>query len=381
MNAPTLIIFIDSFPFLFLGKTQFLSSFPLQYQVTPGFGYSINLQAVIFTGKTPDELGYFCEWSYDPARSKFRNWKGLCSLINPVKNIYYIDRIFHRIIGKFTGPIGNIPFAYLPFLQKVPADVFQNSFQGKSMFHDFPEIKLASFQKYKHLPCGESDKSVFEETLCLIDEYRCIVATFVGLDGIAHVFGMDSLEYQKRIQELDAWIFALTDKFLGKNPGGSVAIVSDHGMAPVYSGVSIDIEKKFGKPDPQKYIYFVDSTLLRVWTCNDTISKEIKNYLHELTSGQLITDEERRAFGLTNPSIGSLIFQINENMLFNPSFWGRGLSKAMHGYHPKLESQKGICLISRGKDNFENSKPIIKENKTVDLYVILHDLLAGTYNA
>lgn len=375
MNDGTLIFFIDSFPFYALAQTEYLSQFPLQYKVTPGFGYSINLQAEIFSGKTPDELGFFCQWQYAPDRSRLRNWKPFFRLISLVRSIYYADRVLHKVIQKCTGPIGNLPFAYLPFLQDVPADVFEEGFQSSSLFTEFPHIKLISYRQYSHMPFGKKDEGVYEGTLNAIGTGENIVATFVDLDGLAHRCGINSVIYQKRIKELDGWIYRLSELFFQKNPQGTVVVVSDHGIAPVTSGVNLELEKIFGKPSSKRYFYFLDATILRIWSFERSIFREIESFLNEVPEGCVVSDEERRSYGLTELSLGNLIFQLNEELMFQPSFWGRGLSHAMHGYHPRFESQKGIFLINKGNRADNASIALAQEKRTTEIYQILYSLI------
>ena len=52
MTSPVLLIFIDSFPYYYLENTKYMSVFETVAKVIPGFGYSINCQAEIFSGKT-----------------------------------------------------------------------------------------------------------------------------------------------------------------------------------------------------------------------------------------------------------------------------------------------------------------------------------------
>jgi len=370
-----LIIFIDSFPFYNLNRTEYLNSFPIRYKVTPGFGYSINIQAEIFSGKSPDKLGYFCQWGYSPSGSDFKKWGPLFQVINPVRNFYYLDRLAHRVIGKFTGNIGNIPFSYLPSMKKVSADVFEKGFQSQCLFTDFPSIKLISFREFSHLPVHERDRGVFEKTLQSIPDHQYIVATLVDLDGLAHQNGIDSPIYQKRLTELDEWIYSLSEPFFKKNPQGTIVVVSDHGIAPVRSGVNLELEKKFGKPSPKKYFYFVDATILRIWGFDDMLVKEMESFLKDTQAGSLLTDEERKAFGLTDPSLATLIFQLNEQLMFSPSFWGRGRSHAMHGYHPELESQKGVCLVLQREKISGEPSSTLSEIRTTKVYQILYNVL------
>jgi len=372
-----LIIFIDSYPYNILQRTGYFENFTIRRKMNPGFGYSINLQAEIFTGKCPDDLGYFCEWRYSPQDSRFARWKAPFNLLRPSRRFYYLDRIAHRALGKFFGNIGTIPFSYLPYLCKVPGDVFQNNFGHASLFTAFPSIKLISFRDFKHLPSSQKDIGVYQGVLQAIPHYNNIVATLVDLDGLAHGHGIDSEIYLEHLQKLDSWINTLSEKFLKLYPKGSVIIVSDHGIAPVSHGLDPAIEKNFGRPALKRYYYFVDATILRIWTFDPILRQEMHNYLDTCSEGSPLTDSERRDYGLAHAGHGDLIFQLKEEVMFQPSFWGKGLSHAMHGYHPSCERQQGIFLIRSEKKEAVPGLPV-RAIRTTESFSILHEMVYRT---
>ena len=53
-----------------------------------------------------------------------------------------------------------------------------------------------------------------------------------------------------------------------------------------------------------KYLYFIDSTYMRVWVKNKNMMKEFEEYLSTREFGELLTEQQRKEFGLTNREFG-----------------------------------------------------------------------------
>jgi len=350
-----------------------MSKFETIAKITPGFGYSVNCQAELFTGKTPDELGYFCEWTYEPIHSPFQKLKPIFYLLDPVKRIYYLDRFFHRLLGKFVGDVKNIPFKYLCKMVKNGRSVFFNDLDDCLL--NLPGIKKIFSTHYNYLPMEKVDYEVYKTALGAIDEnkWTSFVISLTKLDAVGHWQGVGSPRYDQKIAELDQWVQNLRNKYLAKNKDGKVVVISDHGMANVKGGRRVDLERNFGKPSDKTYYYFLDGTILRIWIFNDKLRTCIENYLENLNIGKIITSKKRKEYGLTNNQFGHIIFVINEGLMFCPGFWGKRLSKGMHGYHPELESQKGILLYSDYDKNISH-----KDIRSVKVYSFLRDCIFKT---
>ena len=73
---------------------------------------------------------------------------------------------------------------------------------------------------------------------------------------------------------------------------------------------------------PEILIYiFLDSTFLRIWSKDNRLLMEIKEFLSTLNSGHLIDEQERIKYGVTNREFGDLIFRAEEGVMFFPNFW------------------------------------------------------------
>ncbi|MDI6783294.1 MAG: alkaline phosphatase family protein [bacterium] len=355
-----LIIFIDSLPYSYALQMPIAKRFPTQLPLTPGFGYSINIQAELFAGKTPDELGYLSEWTYARTDSPFWKYRYLFRCLSPCSTIYILDRIMHRLGNKIFGTIWNIPFRYLPQMKSQP-DIFSTGFQAESIFTQQPEIKRFVYPDY---PGPNRDERMTTAALDAIQTHSRLFVGLVDLDGVTHQVGVGTPEYESKINRLNELLTQLVDRFQKQYPNGNILIVSDHGMANVHGSIALSMESRFGNPNPETYFYIQDSTMLRVWCFNDEKKTEIERFLATQNYGKMISSDERKRYRITSSQFGTIIFLLNEGLVFSPSFYGRKIPKAMHGYLPDLKSQIGAMLYTQPIPDsiqpIENTKDIYK---------------------
>jgi len=374
--TPFLIVFIDSFPFYYLERTSFLSSLPKACRIIPGIGYSSTCQVELLSGLTQDEIGYFGEWIYDPGNSPFRKWNWLLRTMSFVKHIYYMDRVAHRILKKISGfDIKNIPLSYLHYFNSPYLSVFDKQFPHDSILN-LPNVEGVFSYDYGGLPLDKIDYAVYrraKQLISVIPESNHLFVSMTKLDHVGHFFGVDSPRYREKVEELDKWVEDLYERWVKRFPSGQLIILSDHGMVNVKRKIYLNLEHIFGKPTPSSYTYFLDGTLLRIWSDNGSLIYEIYDYLNSLNIGSILSSEERDKFGIRSPKFGNIIFVLSKSSMFVPSFWGRGASKGMHGYHPKNMSQYGIFLMS----DCNNKIAIKNKLRTTDIYSIIRKILSS----
>ncbi|MCX7918586.1 MAG: alkaline phosphatase family protein [bacterium] len=364
--ANFLIIFIDSLPYQYALQMAVAKQFVTQLPLTPGFGYSINIQAELFTGKMPDELGYFSEWTYVGTNSPFWKYRFLFKVISPMGKCYVIDRVLHRLGNKIFGPIWNIPFHYLPYLQNQP-DIFSPNYHIPSLFIQNPDLYVIKYPDFKH---PNRDAKMTLAGLTAMESHPRLFIGLVDLDGITHRVGVGTSDYVKAIEELNTNISTLIGKYQKLYPDGKIVVISDHGMTNVTGSVKLIMETEFGNPSPERYFYIQDSTMLRIWTFDNNLRSELEKFLNQQVYGRIITPEERLQYKLTSSKFGNILFLLNEGLVFSPSFYGKKIPKAMHGYHPELESQKGVLFY-----NNIIAQHLLPIEKTVDIYKFLSVIL------
>lgn len=345
-----LIIFIDSLPYSVLEKEKGLSLNNIGdiEPVQPGLGYSVNVYAELFAGLSPDEVGFFSKWMprRDVREKRFKDY--FLHFLDYSRISPLFSRVLHIIYSKATskGNLANIPFSYLKYFEKKGnMDIFFTK-EFPTIFNEFDlDMSLSPLFKER---LGENDKRTFEEALKKVNNGKNLFIMFGDLDGIAHTHGLESDHYKNHVLSLDRMCQTIIEEFRRKNDKNSeIIIFSDHGMASVNEGIEINLEKIFGRVGADTYLYFLDSTYLRLWIKDPTLKPDIEEYLKSLRNGILLDNDLRLRYGVTNRDFGDYIFLLNEGKVYFPGFMGGRLVKAMHGYQPELRSQAGIFIHSR----------------------------------
>ncbi|MCP5044032.1 MAG: hypothetical protein GY944_23635 [bacterium] len=349
----TLTIFIDGVPFDQLEGMPFAGSFKTRARLVPILGYSVNCQTMLFTGKTPDEIGFWCEWEHDPEASPFRRIKALLPLLGLADHWYPAKRVVHKFLDRlrWVSSTKNIPIRYLADFNQTGLSVFDRGFDKESLL-DHPE--MTSFLHWQFTNNHERDEVMFRAVLQKIeseDDPGHITLMLAGIDHCSHWDGVGSEPYKALLAENDRYIRDLTNAYMAKFPDGQVFVVSDHGMSNIEHEIELDLEARFGEPSKKTYSYFTEGTLLRVWSESQALLEDMTRQLDTIEGLQRLSNEERVEQGLTRRACGDLIYYTDDHYQLVPSFWGPKPSVGMHGHHPTNRSQHGICLSTR-EENF-----------------------------
>ncbi|MAG32833.1 MAG: hypothetical protein CL908_18300 [Deltaproteobacteria bacterium] len=350
--SDTLTIFIDGLPFDELHKMPFSNGFASKSRMVPSLGYSVNCQTELFTGKKPDEIGFWCDWTYQPEHSPFKRWEAALALLSIPERIYLAKRVIHRLIDRFapTSSTKNIPLRYLPFFAETGHSVFSPAFTHPSLL-DHPRMKKFL---HHHFPnTDELDQEIFEAAKGYIEDSGSpghVLLTLVKLDHCSHWEGVGSALYVEKLLENDRYIEELSHAFLDRAPDGRVFVVSDHGMSNIDTFIQVDLEGNFGRSSQKTYVYFTEATLLRVWVESKDLQRVIAKYLDGIDGLERLCEDERATQGLTQREFGDLIYHTPVGTQIVPSFWGPKPSVGMHGHHSRYPEQHGICLSNRPGD-------------------------------
>jgi hypothetical protein len=345
---PTLIVFVDALPFVQLDQLPRLAAWPWKGRLTPGFGYSINLHAELFAGLTPDDVGFFGEWALDPALAPGRRYRHALPLLDAVLRPYVLNRGLQAVLTHRYRPgriMPNLPLARLADFSIHGEKVTAPAFPLPTLFTRFPALVRV---EAGGLPKGERDAALVARALALVGAgARQVFLPLPDLDGIGHTDRTTGARWAAHLTRIDAWLDDLAGAFLARHPEGDVLVVSDHGMADVHGGVPFDIEVAVGRPGRERYMYFTDSTLVRVWVVDPALRRPVADFAAGVPHLKVVTDDERAAFGITNPAFGDIVAVLDEGWCFEPSTFARHIPRAMHGYHPEVASQHAV-LAHRG---------------------------------
>lgn len=341
-NDPLLILFVDGLPHERLSECEYLSTLSGE-SVTPGFGYSVNQQAMLFSGLTPDDIGVFGEWNYEP--SDTTEW--LATALSPLDRIRRIsptlDRGVHYLLDRKLGyECANIPFGSLRYFERTGQYPLTDAYDRQTIM-DCGEIQTVMYD-FADVPYQEKDERAAQTAREKIDSgTRRLLVSLPRVDSTGHVEGMDSPEYRSALRGLDARCRDLVSHFRDRYPGGRVVVCSDHGMAGADETVDLKLDDEFGRPDSD-LVYFYDSVYLRAWTDDKATSERLRTYLREADCGRLLLEPDRQRYGLQRPIHGDVVFVLKEGYSFAPNYFGLRPMEAYHGYHPENTSQHGVFL-------------------------------------
>ena len=312
-------------------------------RVIPGIGFSNNLYPEMFCGQNPDEIGFFNEWS---PKQIIR--PGLLGKILKPFDIFrrftYLNAGFRIILLRkiFKVRTANIPFKYYKYFKAEGSHNFrrlgEKSLLNKYNFSIVDSSEFPMNRTQRNIRDIKAFKDVEKMSVKNIN----LFLSLTELDNISHAFGMNSPEYESHIKYLDTHANALVERFKGENKDSNIYVLSDHGMVSVSSVCNVDLESVVGYMHPTRYLYFIDSTYLRIWIKDNKIEKKIMDYLKSIKNGEIVSESERNEFGITHKEFGDIIFRANEGVMFVPNFFGGRKSKGMHGYASCLKSQSAI---------------------------------------
>lgn len=358
----------------------------------------------IFTGLEPNESGFFTAIGFDPQNSPYNNSviiEVLGNIENILRNIFNVSdhsklKRGFRIISlkllriffekKKLKPY-NIPFSFLKYFNLTEDEIdfskdeylnqkstfkIVNELGGKTFFDSFTSLGKASN--------GTDNDRVNIAISTLEKEEHLFTPIYIGaVDAIGHIFGPKSTEMSSELKKIDTLLKISVARLLDLDEDTRFIFLGDHGMTDIE--VKIDINPillelaKSLKLKPNKdFIYFLDSTLLRVWFLSDKAKKSdfanrIKNDLLLKKCGRIINKKmaEKYSIPYNDRRYGDISWWANSGVLIFPDFFHNSRPyKGMHGYSFEDETTHGTCLLF-GNSIKPDFVPEMRLNKTFNL--------------
>ena len=351
-------------------------------------------RAEIFTGLSPRDSGYFTAIGFDPENSPFKKILILDKL-SPIDKIFGKNRLYKALKNRFIKLLTknkqvkmrgySIPLNFLKYFGLTEDE------------HDFRDIKAFNGKNNIFKDCKNSGLNIFYDSFTALnfttsntDEERLkmvednidskfdLYLTYIGImDSCAHKFGPDSIERKSELKKLDQKLSNFYKNIISKNKDSKFIFLGDHGMASVDK--LVDIGKELEKEAllcnlkiDKDYIYFLDSTIFRVWYFNNNAFKLLDTKLKKnqlLINNGVFVDESiaiKEKIPFPDKRYGDTLWMANIGVLIFPDFFHSTSSyKGMHGYDIKNISSKGTCMVSANKHKF------FEEIKLTDVYSIL----------
>jgi len=197
-------------------------------------------------------------------------------------------------------------------------------------------------------------------------------------DVYGHAYGPASLEFRHVLIDLDGHLEHFVKTIESFAPGNRYIFLGDHGMATVTN--RIDAEKEIIRllcltelRKGHDVVYFLDSTMVRLWVMNDKARKRLP---HALASSKLFNENglwmghalaNRCHVPWPDRHYGDYLWVANSGNLVFPDFFHRRLPcKGMHGYDPHLPESHGMC-INWGKGVPMNQHTIMPLTKAFNI--------------
>ena len=376
-------------------------------RVIPNFGFCERTE--IFTGQTPIQSGFFTAIGLDEKNSSFKNLPELPILEiidnNIPKNFkipfllkkgelyHFFRRIINRWIIKRTLGISpqNIPLGLLPYWALTEDKIDhreENAFDVESIFSLLKQSgKKLYYESFSALSISfnGSDENRLKMMLNNMKKENVDLSlVYISApDLFGHEYGPGSKELNAALFKMDSQLEYYTNEILKIDENTKFIFLGDHGMAQVEK--YFDAEKqilKIAKSNmlnlKKDFIYFLDSTLVRLWF----FSKRAKSIFEtELLGSELFLENGvfinekiamKENIPWNDPRYGDMIWWANNGVLVFPDFFHRIKKyKGMHGYNPFLKCNQGLCVVYGNK----NKNKITEEIHLNEVFKILRESL------
>jgi predicted AlkP superfamily pyrophosphatase or phosphodiesterase len=321
-------------------------------------GFSSGAIPTILTGLPPARTGHWNLFYYDPENSPFRWLKYFTFLPDRLLDSRIARKIVKelgkRVLG--MGPLFEcfVSPRLMPWFNWIEKhDIYSpGGITGaRSIFDELVETNTG-FRVYTYRDW--KDNEILTKARKDITAREASVF-FLYLSEIDHFLHFHCNE-PHRIDEILAHyadqlraLYGLAQKI---DPGVTMTIFSDHGMAPVRNRYPLMSEiEALGLRSPDDYLSVYDSTMARFWFFNARAKDAITAALERIACGKILSRSELAALGLnfTDNRYGDLIFLLNPGWLISNNDFSTGgwHPLGMHGYHPDDPSSDAIFLSNR----------------------------------
>lgn len=355
-----LFVLVDGLGWNLLPADGFLRDLlPFQRPLRTILGFSSGAIPTLLTGERPCVHGRWNLWAYDPAHSPFGWLRRLGWLPSPVLDNRYARRLIRQagrwLCGAGPGFECEISPRLLPWLRWVEdRNLYEpGAIPGVVTAFDRWREHGLDFRIYSYCDGwrGSSDAAILARAERDIARSGATVffVYLSGLDQFLHRHRLEAALVSARLELLAASLRPLFAAAVQRDPHAEIAVVSDHGMAPVERRWDVaGTVAQLGWGMVKDYLAIYDSTMARFWFFSAAARRGITERLSGLPCGRILTERELRAEGLdfADHRFGEVIFLLHPRWLASSSdFHGRGWQpNGMHGYDPSDADSDAVLL-------------------------------------
>jgi hypothetical protein len=335
-------------------------------KIITGFGFCE--RAEIFTGISSSESNYISAIGFNPDRSPYKNISLFIKVLNfcdKYISIPIFKKILRRLLAilvySFKHPLNpyQIPYEMLKYFS-LTEDYYDssvpNALKNESIF-DIAKLNSKKIYDDSFTGLNKKNNGTDDDRLSMVlencsDEYDLYLIYISIMDASGHKYGPKSSQVNKSLKSLDAKLEKFVTKFEKKVTGSSYVFLGDHGMTTIKERLNLieilqEMDRLIMTSVNEDYIYFLDSTMLRVWVLNKNCKKTINDYLASqsilLEKGIFYYTHFKKK---TNKELGDIVWCANSGVLISPDFFHSKNDnlKGMHGYLDPKEGGFGTCI-------------------------------------
>ena len=328
----------------------------------------------ILTGKSPAESGFFTAVGHNPKQSPYSGLKPMLSALHQLEKLFPLPlwpkalrRILHQFMRRRRHGFG--PY-YIPL-------TLLDRFSLTEDHYDYSDPRaLASpsllsiveehgFRTYydSFTALGMFNTNSDEERLQLAltaadcSTIKLFLVYHSAPDFFGHQFGPQHAEMRTVMAGVDDQIRCFCEDFVARRPDARFVIIGDHGMSQVRERVDagsevVRIGKELGFKAGKDFVFFLDSTMLRVWFETPDVRSRLEPVIAEsrllVSRGRIVTKElaESLHMPVADRRYGDLIWWADRGVLVWPDFFHSPSShvSGMHGYDTSHEDSHGTCI-------------------------------------
>lgn len=360
-RPPLVCILVDAFRHDYVSErtTPFLHSLAQDgwsAPLRPILGYSDGIRATIFTGRYPDQHGYWMEYGMRPETSPWR-WARTFTAADRIPSDLVLRggkmalsmsamRVLARRRRLAHMDLRNVPFRALPYLDltlHVPM-TSPRALGHPTMFDRCREAGV----RFAYLDASKiSRQTLLLRAATLPDDIGLVFVYLHQVDMASHLFGLDSQRFQRSLRDTDELTRQTVAAIRGRFPDAPALVFSDHGMSRITE--QHGIPRLHRHPGfPKDFLFALDATMVRVWYWKDNpaLREELRDIVASTYRGHWLSEQELGSFHLRFDSrlYGDEMFLLEPGNAIFPNFHSYIRPKAMHAYDPADPDQLGILI-------------------------------------
>jgi hypothetical protein len=332
-DRPVMMLFVDGLPYA--DRDAVIPRGWNTVPMVPSLGYSVNIEAELFAGLSPADLGWFGEWNLVDKRPRLQ--RAALRAASVVACGEHVDYLLHRLLERlFRERLFNLPLRSLRSLRRTGSLPYEDTFAHETLFTSHGFVVL---------PMAPSDRVVTSAAhAALASGATRLFVPLVELDGLTHRVGLRSVERSRHLANLNESLESLWGVMRARFPNALGIIVSDHGFVDVDRAIPLDVKRLLRRAGVgTRCTWVVDATLARFWTGESNDRAALADELTNLGYGHVLSEPERESLGVADRSCGDVLFVLDEGQTFVPcAMTKRTVPRAMHTYLPS-KAQWGLA--------------------------------------